>query len=182
MRSACSRCRTDVRWHPWRQRAITNAPVTAIPVRTPAVWGPIRRRRNFPDDLYDRVRELILAPVLRGLQAEGETYIGILYCGLMWTADGPKVIEFNVRFGDPETQVLMPRVRGDFAGTVTIRCRRCEWTCHWRRFRIRAARGSCSQLPIIRIAARRCTGFRLICRCPTIVTCFGAHRRGTAKA
>jgi phosphoribosylamine--glycine ligase len=73
---------------------------------------------GFPDDLYDLVRERILAPVLRGLLAEGEEYVGILYCGLMWTADGPKVIEFNVRFGDPETQVLMPLVTGDFAALL----------------------------------------------------------------
>jgi phosphoribosylamine--glycine ligase len=73
---------------------------------------------GFPDDMDDRVRESILAPVLRGLQAEGESYIGVLYCGLMWTADGPYVIEFNVRFGDPETQVLMPRVGGDFAALL----------------------------------------------------------------
>jgi len=65
--------------------------------------------------MYDQVREKILSPVLRGLLAEGETYVGVLYCGLMWTADGPYVIEFNVRFGDPETQVLMPRITGDFA-------------------------------------------------------------------
>jgi phosphoribosylamine--glycine ligase len=70
---------------------------------------------GFPNDLEDQVRERILAPVLRGLLAEGERYVGILYCGLMWTANGPYVIEFNVRFGDPETQVLMPRVAGDFA-------------------------------------------------------------------
>jgi phosphoribosylamine--glycine ligase len=70
---------------------------------------------GFPDDLYDRVRERILAPVLRGLLAEGEAYVGVLYCGLMWTDDGPYVVEFNARFGDPETQVLMPRVQGDFA-------------------------------------------------------------------
>ncbi|MEO6913814.1 MAG: phosphoribosylamine--glycine ligase, partial [Candidatus Baltobacteraceae bacterium] len=70
---------------------------------------------GFPADLNDQVREEILAPVLRGLLAEGEQYIGILYCGLMWTESGPAVIEFNARFGDPETQVLMPRVRGDFA-------------------------------------------------------------------
>jgi phosphoribosylamine---glycine ligase len=70
---------------------------------------------RFPDDLYDQVRERILAPVLRGLLAEGESYIGVLYCGLMWTDDGPSVIEFNARFGDPEAQVLMPRVGGDFA-------------------------------------------------------------------
>jgi phosphoribosylamine---glycine ligase len=71
--------------------------------------------QGFPGDLEDHVRERILAPVLRGLLAEGEQYIGVLYCGLMWTADGPYVIEFNARFGDPETQVLMPRVTGDFA-------------------------------------------------------------------
>jgi phosphoribosylamine--glycine ligase len=70
---------------------------------------------DFPIDMYDQVRERILAPVLRGLLSEGETYIGVLYCGLMWTDRGPYVIEFNVRFGDPETQVLMPRIHGDFA-------------------------------------------------------------------
>jgi phosphoribosylamine--glycine ligase len=70
---------------------------------------------GFPDDLYDRVRERILAPLLRGLLAEGEEYVGVLYCGLMWRNGEPHVIEFNVRFGDPEAQVLMPRIRGDFA-------------------------------------------------------------------
>ena len=73
---------------------------------------------GFPADLDDQVRERILAPVLRGLLAEGEHYVGILYCGLMWTDDGPSVIEFNARFGDPETQVLMPRVTGDFAALL----------------------------------------------------------------
>ncbi len=73
---------------------------------------------GFPEDMFDQVRERILAPVLRGLLAESETYIGVLYCGLMWTKDGPSVIEFNARFGDPETQVLMPRVSGDFAGLL----------------------------------------------------------------
>jgi phosphoribosylamine---glycine ligase len=71
--------------------------------------------RGFPEDFYDRVRERILAPVFRGLLAEGEEYVGVLYCGLMWTADGPYVVEFNARFGDPETQVLVPRIGGDFA-------------------------------------------------------------------
>jgi phosphoribosylamine--glycine ligase len=73
---------------------------------------------GFSEDLYDRVRERILAPLLRGLLAEGEEYVGVLYCGLMWTADGPHVIEFNVRFGDPEAQVLLPRIGGDFAALL----------------------------------------------------------------
>ena len=46
---------------------------------------------------------------------KAKSYIGVLYCGLMWTENGPYVIEFNARFGDPETQVLMPRIHGDFA-------------------------------------------------------------------
>jgi phosphoribosylamine--glycine ligase len=71
--------------------------------------------QGFPADAFQIVRERILAPVLRGLQAEDEEYRGVLYCGLMWTENGPVVIEFNARFGDPETQVLMPRVTGDFA-------------------------------------------------------------------
>jgi phosphoribosylamine---glycine ligase len=70
---------------------------------------------GFPEDLDDRVRARILAPLLRGLLAEGEEYRGVLYCGLMWSQAGPKVIEFNVRFGDPEAQVLLPRTGGDFA-------------------------------------------------------------------
>ncbi len=70
---------------------------------------------GFPDDFDERVRDRILAPLLRGLLADGEVYIGVLYCGLMWTADGPYVIEFNARFGDPETQTLLPRIGGDFA-------------------------------------------------------------------
>lgn len=70
---------------------------------------------GFPAEMEDEVRTRIIAPTLRGLLADGERYIGVLYCGLMWTANGPYVIEFNARFGDPETQVLMPRVNGDFA-------------------------------------------------------------------
>jgi phosphoribosylamine---glycine ligase len=70
---------------------------------------------GFPDDLLEIVRERVTGRVLRGLRDAGEEYRGVLYCGLMMTQRGPYVIEFNVRFGDPETQVLMPRVDGDFA-------------------------------------------------------------------
>lgn len=70
---------------------------------------------GFPENLLDIVRERVIAPTLRGLLAEGEEYRGVLYCGMMMTDKGPFVIEFNARFGDPETQVLMPRARGDVA-------------------------------------------------------------------
>jgi len=78
---------------------------------------------GFPAALDEIVQEQILEPVSRGLAAENERYVGVLYCGLMWTAAGPMVIEFNARFGDPETQVLMPRIRGDFARTVASAAR-----------------------------------------------------------
>jgi len=70
---------------------------------------------NFPLEFLAIVREQIVGPTLRGLLSEGEEYRGVLYCGIMWTATGPAVIEYNARWGDPETQVLMPRVIGDFA-------------------------------------------------------------------
>ncbi|HEX5275537.1 MAG TPA: phosphoribosylamine--glycine ligase [Candidatus Rubrimentiphilum sp.] len=73
---------------------------------------------GFPVNFEEQVRTRMIAPALRGLLAEGERYIGVLYCGLMWTRSGPYVIEFNARFGDPETQVLMPRVDGDFAALL----------------------------------------------------------------
>ncbi len=57
-----------------------------------------------------RILEDVVRPVLHGLIAEGSPYRGVLYCGLMLTADGPKVIEFNVRFGDPEAQVILPMI------------------------------------------------------------------------
>jgi phosphoribosylamine--glycine ligase len=70
---------------------------------------------GFPSDYIDAVRSDIIGPVLEGLRVDGEEYIGVLYCGVMWTPAGPKVLEFNARFGDPETQALIPRLQGDFA-------------------------------------------------------------------
>ena len=55
----------------------------------------------------------VLLPTIRGLAAEGRPYRGILYAGLMLTKDGPKALEFNCRFGDPETQVILPRMESD---------------------------------------------------------------------
>lgn len=68
--------------------------------------------------LTKRIMEEIVHPTLEGLRADGITYKGVLYCGLMITGDGPKVLEYNVRFGDPETQPLMLRMEGDLAETL----------------------------------------------------------------
>jgi phosphoribosylamine---glycine ligase len=59
------------------------------------------------------VMERIITPTMRGMAAEGRSFKGVLYAGLMLTATGPKLIEFNVRFGDPECQVLLPRLKSD---------------------------------------------------------------------
>jgi len=58
--------------------------------------------------LQSQIETTIVQPVLKGMAAEGHPFRGFLYCGLMLTPDGPKVIEFNVRFGDPEAQVVLP--------------------------------------------------------------------------
>ncbi len=56
----------------------------------------------------------VIIPTIKGMAAEGNTYIGFLYAGLMITADGePKVVEFNCRFGDPEAQPVMMRLKSD---------------------------------------------------------------------
>ena len=69
-------------------------------------------------DLEHRVMTRVVHPVLEQMQMDGESYRGFLYVSLMLTADGPKVIEFNVRMGDPEAQVVLPLVEGPFARTL----------------------------------------------------------------
>src|SRR6202166_805723 len=68
---------------------------------------------NIDDAMSARVMADIITPTLRAMQAMGAPYKGVLYAGLMITADGPKLIEYNARFGDPETQVLMLRLMSD---------------------------------------------------------------------
>ena len=67
------------------------------------------------DALQGRIMREIVAPVMSGMRADGHPYRGFLYVGLMLTCNGPKVIEFNVRFGDPEAQVIIPAIEDDLA-------------------------------------------------------------------
>ena len=70
----------------------------------------------FVDDVIaDRIMREVLVRTVRALESEGARYSGVLYAGLMLTEDGPKVLEFNARFGDPETQVIVPRLGSDLA-------------------------------------------------------------------
>ena len=72
----------------------------------PSVWTA---------DLETRVRAEIMEPVARAMVSEGFPYRGMLYLGMILTASGPKVLEFNCRFGDPEAQVILPRLKADLA-------------------------------------------------------------------
>ncbi len=65
--------------------------------------------------VMDNVIKNVFRPLIDGLRKEGKIYKGVLYAGLMMTKDGPMVLEFNVRFGDPETQAILPRLKSDLA-------------------------------------------------------------------
>lgn len=73
---------------------------------------------QISEDIVDHAVESILRPAASGLKADGRSFTGILYAGLILTNEGPKVIEFNARFGDPETQVVLPRMTSDFVQAV----------------------------------------------------------------
>ena len=70
---------------------------------------------DLDPDVMARVRESVLEPAVAGLRAEGRPYRGALYAGLMLTSEGPMALEFNCRFGDPETQVILPLLDLDLA-------------------------------------------------------------------
>ena len=74
------------------------------------------------EDLMMQVERTILVPIVDSLRREGVIYQGLLYAGLMLTAGGPKVIEFNCRFGDPETQALLVRLQGDLLEILLATC------------------------------------------------------------
>lgn len=74
------------------------------------------------DTMLGRIKRTIIRPTLQGLAKEGRQYKGCLYCGLMITDSGPQVIEFNCRFGDPETQVVLPLLDADIAEIMMQVC------------------------------------------------------------
>ena len=69
----------------------------------------------YTDELGERAMREIMRPTIKALAAEGAQYSGVLYGGLIITSEGPKTIEFNCRLGDPETQVIMPRLETDLS-------------------------------------------------------------------
>ncbi len=69
----------------------------------------------FNEAIQREVMESVVLPTVRGMAAEGRPFKGVLFCGVMVTAEGPRIFEFNVRFGDPECQTLMRRLKSDLA-------------------------------------------------------------------
>jgi phosphoribosylamine--glycine ligase len=73
-------------------------------------------------EVLDQIITRIIEPAIRGMYQEGNPFKGILFAGLMLTADGPKALEFNVRFGDPETQSILPRLGSDIVEMFLAAC------------------------------------------------------------
>jgi phosphoribosylamine--glycine ligase len=69
---------------------------------------------ELDDPIFARIRDTVIEPTLRGFETDGLDYRGVLYVGLMLTESGPQVLEFNCRFGDPETQSILIRLKTDF--------------------------------------------------------------------
>lgn len=80
--------------------------------------GAVASREIVTPEVLARIEREIVQPTVKGLIADGLRYRGFLYFGLMLTASGPHIIEYNCRFGDPEAEAVMPMLRGDFANYV----------------------------------------------------------------
>jgi phosphoribosylamine--glycine ligase len=96
--------------------------------------GSITDATILDDSTRDRIVREVVVPTLQGCRAEGLPFQGILFVGLMLTAEGPRVLEYNVRFGDPETQVILPRLKTDLLEVLMdmvdhrLDSRRVEWS------------------------------------------------------
>lgn len=80
--------------------------------------GTISPNPYYTDELADECMETIFKPTIKAMELEGRPFKGCLYFGLMMTPNGPKVIEYNARFGDPEAQVVLPRLKTDLLDIV----------------------------------------------------------------
>ena len=74
---------------------------------------PIQRRPVSADEKFAEIMDMVIRPMIDGLRGEGIPYRGLLYAGVMMTKNGPFVLEYNCRFGDPEAQAVLPRLKSD---------------------------------------------------------------------
>ena len=97
--------------------------------------------KGVDDALVEEIVERVMQPAVAELAASGDEFRGVLYAGLMLTSKGPRVLEFNARFGDPEAQVVLPRLESDFVALA-----------------LAAAKGGLASHPELRWSARTCVG------------------------
>lgn len=86
---------------------------------------------QISDEVIATAYETIVVPTVEAMEKEGASFSGILYAGLILTNEGPKVIEFNARFGDPETQVVLPRMKSDFGAFMSALLDRKPFELEW---------------------------------------------------
>lgn len=86
---------------------------------------------QIPEHVVQDAFEKVVIPTVQAMSKEGASFTGILYAGLILTKDGPKVIEFNARFGDPETQVVLPRMASDFGKFMTKLMNEIRFELEW---------------------------------------------------
>src|SRR5699024_3575683 len=91
---------------------MTNVPMTMIKGRIQVAWVHTRRYRMYLRKIWHS-RTKQFSKTADSMVSEGRSFTGILYAGLIMTKSGPRVIEFNTRFGDPETQVVLPLLKND---------------------------------------------------------------------
>ena len=91
-------------------------------------YSPVKK---ITKDIIDEAMEKVMKPMAKALKEEGVPFTGFLYGGLMLTEDGVKTIEFNARFGDPEAEIILPRLKSDFIQTILDVMEGKEVTLKW---------------------------------------------------
>ena len=134
--------------------------------------------------LLSEVAAAVLQPVVDGMAAAGTPYVGVLYAGLMLTTNGPRVLEFNCRFGDPETQVILPLLETDLVDVLNAcldgRLADCE--LHWRSGAAATVVAASEGYPGDYPKGREITGVEAADSLPdTVVFHAGTHRDATGR-
>ena len=117
----------------WWLLGITREHLTVIEAQIQAAWAPIPATASFQKLVEKQILKNVVQPTMGAFGKEGWKYRGFLYFGLMLTASGPKVLEFNCRLGDPETQAIIPRIDSDLGDVLMataqgqLRTKQLKW-------------------------------------------------------
>ena len=122
------------------------------------------------DQMRDWILHHIAVPAVNGMAAEDSPFVGVLYCGLMMTARGPMVLEFNARFGDPETQAILARLDGDLLATLSacVEGRLSEAELRWKPGASACVIAASSGYPGSYVTGHPISGLEEACRVPGV--------------